>query len=69
MHFAVVPPQPAPFLSDDSDPMRDPSAPAGRRGLPHLQISLFRFSFNGQPVGLKCSVKNKHLMLAIKFPL
>jgi hypothetical protein len=37
-----------------------------RGGLPNVRFKLFRFDVNGQPVDLKCTIKNKMLVFGAK---
>jgi hypothetical protein len=54
---------------DDADGSENPGAREGKRGLPNLRFDVFRLTLNGQPINVKCSIKNKHLMFGMKIPL
>ena len=53
------------------DPTRDAGGRRGERkgGRPNVRVQLFRFTVLGRPVGLRCSIKNKHLVVGAKIVL
>ena len=54
---------------DDADGGENPGSRQGKRSLPNVRFQLFRLTLNGQPVNVKCSIKNKHLMFGMKIPM
>ena len=56
-------------LADDGRP--DAGDRAGERpgAKPQLRLQLFHFEVLGRPVGLRCGIKNKHLMFGAKITL
>ena len=59
-------PQPHPWLVDPSEAADGSRPREGKKGLPNLRFEVFKFNINGQPVGVKASLKDKHLMFAFK---
>jgi hypothetical protein len=57
------------FAFDDADDSDNARSRQGKQGLPNLRFELFRLTLNGQPVGVKCSIKNKFLMFGMKIPM